>query len=243
MPSTFSSSSLVRLLGDWAPMDAPAPGMDFAERLSLWLNAFDAIGLQAAHQSIRAITTVAPAAVVTSSAARPPRAGDLAEDLRRVRAALGSAIAREPIPAGPAAPSDGYGPYRQRHLELQRRMEQMIAPLRDHVRQALCRISPRLRQLAALDAVVEHVIAPREQALLPTAAALLQRRYEQLRQAHRQELEAAGQQDEPAGGHGEGWLDLFDRDWRRALLAEVDLRLEPVAGLIDALANELKNRP
>jgi hypothetical protein len=256
LPSTFSSSSLVRLLGDWAPLGAPVSGMDFAERLSLWLNAFDAIGLQAAHQSIRAITTTAPAA--STRQARPPGAGDLAEDLRRVRAALGSAIAREPIPpavdrlalaghsnrpAGSPAPSDGYAPYQQRHLELQRQMEQMIAPLRDHVRQALCRISPRLRQLAALDAVVEHVIAPREQALLPTAAALLQRRFEQLRQAHRQELEAAGQQDEPAGGRGDEWLDAFARDWRRALLAEVDLRLEPVAGLIDALDNELKNRP
>jgi len=243
--STFSSSTLVRLLGEWAPVDAPASGMDFAERLSLWLNAFDAIGLQAAHQSIRAITTAAPAAPARGSQARPPQAGDLAEDVRRVRAALGSAIARDPLVpaghsnaiAGPAAPPDGYAPYHQRHLELQRQMEQMIAPLRDHVRQALYRTSPRLRQLAALDAVVEHVIAPREQALLPAAAALLQRRFEQLRLAHRQDLEAAQRPAEPAR-----WPAAFASDWRRALLAEVDLRLEPVSGLVDALDNELKNR-
>ena len=37
-----------------------------------------------------------------------------------------------------------------------------------------------------------------------------------------------------------GWLEAFGKDWRLALLAELDLRLEPVAGLIDALNNELK---
>jgi len=35
-----------------------------------------------------------------------------------------------------------------------------------------------------------------------------------------------------------GWLASFATDWRNALLAELDLRLEPVAGLVDALRNE-----
>lgn len=224
MRSDFSSSGLVRLLGEWTPLDAEASGMDLAERLGLWLNAFDAIGLQAAHQSIRAIRTTAPARPPDARAARTPTVED---DIQQVRTALARAIGRELAPPAGAGPADaGYAPYRQRHLELQRQMEQAIGPLRDRVRQALGRASPGLRQLAALDAVLEQVLAPREQALLPTAVALLERRFGQLRLA-------------PA----DGWPQLFARDWRQALLAELDLRLEPVAGLLEALGNERKNRP
>jgi hypothetical protein len=103
-------------------------------------------------------------------------------------------------------------------------MEQAIASLRDRVRQTLSRVSPRLRQLAALDAVLEQVIAPREQVLLPTASTLMARRFGQLRAT-------------------EGGLDGFANDWREALLSELDLRLEPVAGLADALRNEPMNSP
>lgn len=238
MRSNFSSSRLVRLLGDWTPVAADGAGMDFAERLSLWVNAFDAIGLQAAQQSIQAITT---AAAGQPAAARPPRLDALQEDFQRARSALATAIARDPAAmAGEAA----YGLYQQRHLELQRQMDMMIGPLRGHVRQALGRVSAALRKLAALDAVFEHLLAAREQALLPTAATLLERRFEQLRLGHQQALEAAGQPDDPATWRQPGgWLTAFESDWRQALLAELDLRLEPVAGLIEALVNELKHRP
>ncbi|NPC58733.1 DUF3348 family protein [Caenimonas soli] len=224
MRRDFNSSKLVRLLGEWAPVDAEAPGMDFAERLSLWLNAFDAIGLQAAHQSIKAIKTAAPGKPSDARFSTPAQA--IEEEVQRVRTALARAIARNLIPLAsdklPQADA-GYSPYRRRHLELQRQMEQMITPLRDHVRQTLCRISARLRQLAALDAVLEQLLAPREQLLLPEVASLMERRFEQL-----------------ARSQAGGWLEAFARDWRLALLAELDLRLEPVAGLIEALNNELK---
>jgi len=209
--STFGSSSPVRLLGAPAPAQAQPPGMDFAERLSLWLNAFDAIGLQAAHQSLRSLDAGARAAPAS-------RAPDVAEDLRRVRSVLAKAIA-QPVDASVG----GYAPWHQRHLELQRQMEMMIAPLREHVRQAVGRVSPRLRQLAVLDAAFEQVLARREQALLPKAVALLRKRCEQ--------QHAAGA---PAAD--------FAADWQQALLAELDLRLEPVAGLVEALDQESKHR-
>jgi hypothetical protein len=213
--SHFGSSRLVRTLDAWTPVDAEASGMDFAERLSLWVNAFDAIGLQSAQQSIRAIRTPAPG---QPRDARPAAAAALAEDVQRARAALAKAIARELD-----APPEGYAPWRQRHLDLQRQVEMMLGPLRDHVRQALSRASTRLRQLAALDALMVQMVGPREQALLPTATHLMERRFEQLR------LEQA-----------DGWLEAFAADWRGALLAELDLRLEPVNGMVEAMAQELK---
>ncbi len=223
MHSDFGSSRLVRQLGEAAPVDTPAPGMDFAERLSLWLNAFDAIALQSAQQAIRAIRTAAPP---RPGEPRPPTAATLAEDLARVRSVVSRAIGRELDPLATALPASvapgadpGYAPYLHRHQALQRQMDQLIAPLRDHARQALAAASPRLRQLAALDATLEHLLAPREQALLPTVAQLLERRYAQTSP------------------------EAFDREWRLALLAELDLRLEPVTGLVEALQHESEPQP
>lgn len=222
LPGTFSNSRLVRLLGQGVPADFEASGMDVAERLSLWLNAFDAIGLQGTHQAIRAMATAAtgkPAAIRTVP--------NLAEDFQRVRSVLADLVAREPLAAATdesaGAADGGFARYQQRHLHLQRQMEQMIAALRDHVRQALSRASPALRQLATLDAAFEQMLATREQALLATVPARLQRRFAQLREA-------------------DGGLQTFHQGWGAALLAELDLRLEPVAGLIDALNNASRNR-
>lgn len=182
--------------------------MDFAERMSLWLDAFAAVRLQSAHQSIRSLATAPgrPAA---------PDAPALFADVQRVRSALEKAIAR-------AVAHDGvpkYAAYRQRHLELQHQMELMVAPLRDHVRQALARGSARLRQLAALDAALDDVLAGREQALLPVAATLMERRFDELE------------------------LPAFEQAWRDVLAAEVDLRLQRVTGLVEAVANETDPHP
>jgi hypothetical protein len=219
LQSTFSSSRLARLLGAWTPVDAEPSGMDVAERLGLWLNAFDAIGLQAAHQTIRAIRAPAP-----RRAADRSRADTVGNDFQRLRATLAKAIAQ------PIEDDGTYTAFQQRHHKLQRDMEQAIGPFRDHVRQMLGGVSARLRQLAALDAVLEQALAGREQKVLPAVGAALQRRFKQLRA------------DAPQDGAQGDWLHAFREDWQQALLAELDLRLEPVAGLLDALHNESKNR-
>jgi hypothetical protein len=212
-------------MGEGLPLDDEASAMDFAERLSLWVSAFDAIGLQASLQGIRGLAT-APAGPL--GATRASRTPDLAEDFRQARAVLARAIAQDPLSLGPGDGAEGadagFAPYHRRHLELQRQMEQMVGALRDHVRQAVSRSSPRLRQLAALDATLEPLLATREQMLLPKAPALLKARFDRMRAT------------EDGGA-------AFARHWQDALLAELDLRLEPVAGLIAALGNELKNRP
>jgi hypothetical protein len=152
--------------------------------------------------------------------------GSLADDLQRVRGVLARAIA-QPIPAAQDS-GGGFAPYRDRHLELQRQMELMIGPLRAHVREAASRRSARLRQLAVLDAAMEHMLARREHALLPTLPALLKRRFEQLRA-------------NTSGDEGkDDALQPFDREWRQALMAELEVRLAPVAGLVEAASNELE---
>lgn len=224
--STFDRSRLVRLLDAWIRVDPEPGGMDLAERASLWFGPLDAIRLQAAHQALRAIQAPMP------RQPREPPPGDahaLASEVQRVRTALSRAIAQDPL--AQAATVDFAG-YQRRHLELQRLMEMTIAALRGQLRQALARVSAPLRQLAALDEAMEQLLAAREQALLPAAAALLEHRFVALRPA------AGEPADAPALRAPGGWLHAFEADWRRALLCELDLRLEPVLGLLEALAHD-----
>lgn len=211
MHRNFSSSRFVRLLGDAAPRPAEASRQDPAERLSQWLNAFDAITLQAAQQPVR-----------VQAGQKPPRAAAaraLEQEFLSLRQALAKAVTVNELPGADA----DYLPYRQRYLDRQRQMELRIAPFRDHVRQTVAAASPRLRQLALLDAALEQTLGGREQKLLATVPALLEKRFEQLRQSR-----------------AEGWQQAFGRQWQAILLAEAELRLEPVAGLIDAFSNEVK---
>ena len=117
-----------------------------------------------------------------------------------------------------AAPDADAALDRRRHLELQRTMEPRIGRLRDRTRQALAKASPRLARLAALDSAMEQAFAPREQKLLATLPALAERRL-------------AETADAPADA------------LRQVLLAELDLRLAPVAGLIEAFRNEVGPQP
>lgn len=216
----------MRLLAPWAPPAPPAPGLDTAQRLSQWVGAFDAIELQATHRAIRSLDA-APAEAV----ALP----DLAPAFMQAHQALAKAIAQDP-----ALPNEAtYAPYKRRHLELQRQMEQMVGALRAHVREQLGHATPALRQLGLLDAAMEKITARREQSLLPKAVALLERRFQQLHKDHLKSVPADALDDPMAWRRPGRWLHTFESEWRQALLAELALRLEPVAGLVEAAGTEL----
>jgi hypothetical protein len=241
--SHFSSTKLVRLLQEITRVDVEPSRQDIAERLGLWVGAFDAMTLYAAHQSIKTLDT---------ASAKAGRAGttgvSLDAQLRQVRAVLTQAIMAKDKPGlgdkrspplrtqstTPASTTDSkaepepeadYAPYRQRHAELQRNMELMIAPLREHARQTLSQGSPALRQLAELDAVWEQLLAEREQRLLATVPKLMEKRFKLLRQTHRQD-------EDPRA-----WLGAFGGEWQQVVLAELGVRLEPVVGMVQAINN------
>ena len=245
----LSRSSLVRLLGEWAPVEAQASRQDIAQRLSQWLGVSDAITLHAAHQSIK------PVAGGMTSGARAGVAKALGEDFHRVRTALVKSImasgvappARNnrdrsllPQPEGVAEADAGFAPYQQRYLEQQRQMALRIEALRGQVRHAVA-ASPRLVPLAAMDEVLERMFGTREQQLMGTVPVVLERRFEELRTAHELERTAAQQPDDPAAWRQPGgWLHRFGQELEASLLAEMEVRLQPVTGLMEALNNEVE---
>ena len=250
MHSHVSSPRLASLLAEPIPAGPDAAAADFAEGLGGWLGALDAVRLREALQSIGTPTaarpSIGPAAARPStgpaaagpSSASPEGARSLAQAGDRVRAGLADAILAAPL----ADAGDGadYAPYRRKHVEHQRRMESRIGALRTQVRGALTQASTRLAQLAALDDAMATAFGEREQRLMAGLPALLERRFERLLDEHRKAMQASGQPDDPAAWRQPGgWLAAFEQLWRQALLAELDLRLEPVAGMIEAFSSEV----
>lgn len=208
----FNSARLVRLLADPAGSDAPESKHALGERLGQWLDFKDAMSL---FSALNADAAVVPQA---SAAASQGEITALRSALQRLRATLAGAISGT-LSALPA--SADFAPYQRGHLAHQRDMTAKIGPLRARVRKVMSNHSTAMKRLAVLDAVFEQTLAARERDLLATLPDKLMRRFEALRN------------EAPAGD--ETWQTAFRQEMEHILLAELDLRLQPVTGLIAAL--------
>ena len=237
--TNFNSSRLVRFLAELSIVDAAESKQAFAERLGQWLDFADAITLHAAHGSASAVTERTGGAASTA----------LVDEFAAARAAWASSIAASCSPQAAKWPTSStaadldsaavYEPYRRFYSAQQGEMEVAIRPWRNKARRALALAGGKLGQLAALDGALDKILSARERQLLATVPVLLEKRFTLRTSAHRQRLAAAGQPDDPArwGAPG-GWLADFGKEFETVLLAELDLRLQPTVGLIEALSNE-----
>lgn len=249
LPRTnFHSSRLVRCLADLAIVDAVDPGNAFAEKLGLWIHFTDAITLSSVLSgSIASLPQIKePEEQVAAHAAA-------AVEFDRVQALLMNSIIKScsPNPGKthiklptpeldlPMDLAAAYAPYRRFYEAHQRDMELSIRPLRLNVREAVAKASPRLKKLAELDAMFEKILRDRESKLLSKVPVLLRKRFEQLFKEHQQKLVDTQQADNPAGWtHAGGWLARFCNDLQMLLLAEMELRLQPTMGLIEAFKQD-----
>jgi hypothetical protein len=121
--------------------------------------------------------------------------------------------------------TNDYAPLRQRYIALQRKIQATTGSLRGNLRDMLAQASPGMARLAEVDAVMELALSPREQSLLGKLPTLLGEYFDGLRQ--RAQVASA----EPSAA----WLDVFRKDMQSVLLAELDVRFQPVEGLLAAL--------
>ncbi len=118
-------------------------------------------------------------------------------------------------------------------------MDVKLAALRAQMRQWLSRSTPALRQLAALDGVMEQMLGTREQRLWALLPGYLERRLAHRLQQHQQALQTSGQDDAPQRWRQPGGLLwTFEQDLQALLLAEMQVRLQPIVGLLEAAHNE-----
>ncbi|OZI60558.1 DUF3348 domain-containing protein [Bordetella genomosp. 11] len=236
----LSGPNLVRLLTRLTDIDVSEPRQSLADRLSLWLGWTDAIALSTVLNS------------------NPPAAGEAAgetdsaeeQECARVRTALANAITeknrapkgadshprnRALAPASPARAPVDYAIYRQRYLSLQQTMETGIAGLRARLRTAMAGRTPAMTQLAAVDAIMEQALGAREHNALAAVPGLLETHFHRLRRAEAAALAEAESNGQAAVAKPGAWLDVFRQDMRGVLLAELDIRFQPVEGLLAAL--------
>ncbi len=228
--------ALVRLLARLTDADVPEPRQLLSDRLSQWLGWADAIALSGA---LNGAPPAMPASLRTSG-------DDPQKDFARVRAMLENAIAGHNAPVAarqraprraalkPGTPADvEFSTYRRRYVSLQQTMETSISNLRGRLRTMLAATTPEMARLAVVDAAMEQALGEREQYLLAGVPAMLEGHFQRLRQAEQDAL-AEDPPSQPLSRPGD-WLETFAKDLQSVLLAELDIRLQPVEGLLSAL--------
>jgi hypothetical protein len=239
--SPLPASTLIRTLAAWGGSTAPVSETAFAQRVSQWFDWTHEIALAA-------VLSARPDPAVPGA---PPLPGvpleHEARELARLRAVLQKAAddapdgispqrdprearaARRPA-AAPSEPTEiatDFATSRQRYHACQQLMETRIAALRRRLRAALADQAPALAQLAELDQLMEQVVGEQERVLLASLGGRLEARFEQSRQQrHQQECQPL---DKPPV-----WLPTFQHEMRALLRAELDLRLQPLDGLLEA---------
>ncbi len=237
-PTSFNSSRLVRLLVslDIAPVSHSE--QTFAEKLSHWVSWTDAISLSRVLANGRGVP--APDA----RPGGPVGAQAVIELVRRVRTELAASIAndatlqgdtllRDPIGAGSTVGDKvDYRAYRRNYRAHQHTMEDRIAELRNQVRAAVSSQGPALGELAALDAVFDDAMAAHQRRVLENAPLLLEKRF----QSHEKLLqEAPARRADPDRQAPRALPAAIGRTMQHALLAELEVRLQPVEGMVEAL--------
>lgn len=231
-PDRAHSSRLVRLLASISAAQGAPVKLPFAERLGQWLGWADAISLCALLESgDAALGKAAP----TLPGVAVDRGTSPAAALARLQRELAQAIASDAVFDTDARPTD-FQPYRRSHAAHQRTMAARVGALREQVRATLAQHSADLRQLADLDRLMDGVVGAQQRSSLSALSGWLESRFEKLRALPAGAL-AVNEGDSDAHSGGE-WRAAFGHEMQALLLAELELRLQPVLGLIEALDRE-----
>lgn len=215
---------LARLIDAPLPQGGPAP----ADRLSQWIDWTRAVALSKvldakASEAEQDTQVVDREDAAVCARARATLLASIAEAPELAIPQPQAAGALDDAEAAPEAAID-FAPFRQRHLALQRSMQMATGRLRGDLRDRLAQRSADMARLAEVDAVMEGALSPREHALLGAVPALLELHFGRLQAA-------AASPGDPAAA----WLDGFRRDIQNVLIAELDVRFQPVEGLLAAL--------
>lgn len=219
--------AFIRLLARLADVRPAESSRSLPDRLSQWLDWNHALALSTALEG------KSPATDSGVSADDNPVQDECAS-VRRALAQSGS-DACATVRAGQASVTGAvveYANFRQCYLARQRAMQAATGRLRDRLRDRLAGASAPMARLAEVDAVMEAVLSPREHALLASVPDLLGMHFERLRDKAFDPGVGTGLA--PASARGP-WLEVFRNDMQSVLLAELDVRFQPVEGLLAAL--------
>ncbi|MEP3588061.1 MAG: DUF3348 family protein [Marinobacter sp.] len=225
--SVQSGSAHARLLQLLATGDAPRKPDNppcFAERLSRLFGLGDTMTLDAA----------------TAFRSRQrgmdqgPVFEQLTKELSNTRRALRRKVSRygEEVEPGESLSAE---PYLNAWLVLQRKVAASSRQLRDKVRKEMKEHNQNLARLAELDSVFDHTMASFTGQCFSHISKVLEQRFHS--------LQTPSDSSPDTGIAPDDWLHRYCEEAQNLLLAELDVRLEPVLGLLEACHNEVNNSP
>jgi hypothetical protein len=233
---SLNSSRLVRFLGGLGAANPQVSSEQFALRLGELIDLSDSVRLSATHASLGDT-----AAAESEESAQTSRG-----DFLRVRTFMVEAVIRSfspvtgtggiklPKEARPCEPGDQelLAAYLRFYVSHQREMGFKIRNLHTRTREAVAGHSPELAQLCALDAAIGNAISGHTRRYFVVIPKLLGKRFELLLEDYRQAVSAGDSDNDKLWAQT---LERFQGEMRELLLAEIEARLLPVVGLIEAL--------
>ncbi len=246
---------LVRFLSDLAVSDVPFSHENFSERLGRSIDFAESVRLAALHDKLRKMVfEPGPRSIET-----------LKEEVLRVRMSLVQSVvgsfvsvagaARIKVPAlNTGIPLDKlatFEPYHRFYAAHQREFDSRIQTLQLEVRDTVSGVSAELAQLAALDEAVRDTLSMHIRKYLAVIPRLLGKRFDFLLKEHqsRQDTSRMAVTEDRSEEdilriwtRPNGWLDRFTKEMQGLLLAELELRLLPVLGLVEAVNEQVGKR-
>lgn len=235
LPASASTSRLVRFLSQWVDGEAAATTPGFAERLGQLFDLPDSIRISSALETVPD-AGFEPCGLSIDAVRNEffnGRASLIRTALRTLSPGSGHARVRFPAENTAATGSEATDPepYLVFYAVLQRDIEFRARNLHAAIRQSVAGFSPSLAQLCALDGALNEPLAANNRRLFGAIPGLLGKRFEFLVAQYRLIV--------PEGQHEPGlWaqsLATLRNDMRGLVLAEIETRLLPALGLIEAL--------
>lgn len=229
------SSRLVRILAQMGSAKTAVSRGDFAERLGRLYDLPDSIRLAAVHD--RALSTTCEPGGLSRE--------EVKAEFLRARATIVQSALRSFLPTGaslrlrfPAVGADltpaqamTPEPYIAFYAAQQRDIDFRVRNLHAVTRDAVAAFSPALARLAALDAALGDPLSSHNRRFFSTVGAVLRRRIDSLLEQCSQPLAT----DQPEDEHWTATLGQLRAEMLELLLAEIETRLLPTLGLIEAL--------
>jgi len=239
-------SRLVRLLTDMSVAKVSPSELNLAEHLGRLIGVSDSIALSRSLNSLPA--SQASMIVDSVEAVRE----EILIGRQQMMQIIVKSFAASPEGTGIQAPSvntgtraealQTYEPYQRFYSMHQAEMAGSVQRLRIRVRSTIAGFSTELHKLAELDRILSDILAGHTQKLFNVTPILLESRFKELLAAH---LEKAGgvHNSEPPQWLTPGeWLELFYKEMQELLLAELDVRLQPIFGLLEALNEQTSSK-
>ena len=232
MQIAANSSRLVRFLAELGVAAGQAPPRNFSERMGQLFDLHDSIKISAVHA--RATATFEPTGVSREA---------VRADFLRARATIVNSALQSFTPGGgqtrlrfPTVTAQisleatmTCEPYLAFYAARQRAMDFRIRDLQAATREALSGLSPRLARLAALDAALGEPLSTHHRHFFAAVGDLLRQRIEHQIEQYRRAAELHEERLWAAT------VAQIRADMQGLLLAEIETRLLPTLGLIEAL--------